>query len=362
VKHDSINGHYEVIVIGAGPIGIETAGVLNRAGISYLHLEAGAVGNSIFQWPYRTTFFSSPEWIAICGIPLQLDDQGMITGEQYLAYLRQVIEILGLSVQTHERVFSISKEGATFTVQTDRLTGNGRYTCDAVVLATGDMDRRRRLGIPGEDLPHVTHRFTNPHKWFQNDLLIIGGRNSAIEAALRSWRAGARVTLSYRQPELRDNLVISRLMLEIKLLIKNGQVNFLPATEPLSFEPGVTRLKQHDGDTIEVPNDFVLVTAGFEPDNSLYESIGVQQSVDGEVPQYHEDTMETNVAGVYVAGTTSAGNQSRYHVFITTCHQHPLKILKSLRPDFYRENRDIVQGWVGNLPDRNYPLTSGDLE
>ncbi|HKJ84509.1 MAG TPA: NAD(P)-binding domain-containing protein, partial [Spirochaetia bacterium] len=147
---------YDAILIGAGPIGIEMASVFKRAGISYLHLEAGALGETITRWPRDTQFFSSPEWIAIAGVPIQTRGQEIVTGEQYLAYLRQVVEIFDLDIRTYERVTAIAGSVGDFRVTTRDLAGaEQRYASRTVVLATGDMNSPRSIGVPGEELPHV---------------------------------------------------------------------------------------------------------------------------------------------------------------------------------------------------------------
>jgi thioredoxin reductase (NADPH) len=350
-----------VIVVGAGPIGIEVASVLKRNTVDYLHFEAGQIGQTIFGWPRNTQFFSSPEWIAVAGVPIQTVAQERITGEQYLAYLRQVVETLYLPVRTYERVTAIHKQPKGFTVETRRLDGGTAcYTCSHVVLAAGDMSHPNRLGIPGEDLPHVAHRLTDPHRYFRNRLLIVGGRNSAVEAAIRCWRAGAHVTISYRQPTIPRNNVISRLHLEVSLLFERAQVGFLPRTVPIEIRPGMIRFERSAPDSssrpeiVEHPTDFVLLCTGFRPDTSLYECAGVDLVGPNKHPAHNPDTMETNVPGLYVAGTTTAGNQGKYTVFITTCHDHATKILRHIT--------GRSSAVVGNLPRRDYELSAKDIE
>ncbi|HKK47989.1 MAG TPA: NAD(P)-binding domain-containing protein, partial [Alkalispirochaeta sp.] len=159
---------YDTILIGAGPIGIEMATVLTRAGYSYLHLEAGTVGEAIRHWPRFTRFFSSPEWISIAGIPIQSPDQSIPTGEEYLSYLRHIVETLNLQVRTYEPVMELRGKQGDFTVVTRDLAGNTHeYRAKTIILATGDLNVPRRLNVPGEDLPHVTHLWRDPHEYFQ---------------------------------------------------------------------------------------------------------------------------------------------------------------------------------------------------
>jgi thioredoxin reductase (NADPH) len=350
---------HSVALIGAGPIGIEMATVFKRADISYVHLEAGAIGETITRWPRNTHFFSSPEWIAISGMPIQTQGQEIVSGETYLAYLRTVIEQFDLRIHSYERVTAISGSKGAFTVHSRTHTGKEHtYECEHIVLATGDMNAPRMLNIPGEDLPHVTHYWRDPHLWFQKRLLIVGGRNSAVEAALRCWRAGVRVALSYQGEKLDEKRLISRLHLEIDLLIKNGQIDFYPRTRPVRLEHGVTELADLvSGARRTVENDFVYLATGFLMDQSLYNELGV--ALEGEVqsPVHDPQTMEANVPGVYVVGTAIGGNQRGYKVFITTSHEHCIRAARAILP-----GTPIPDDWVGNISNRDYPLSSKDVE
>ncbi len=357
---------YDALLVGAGPIGIEMASVLKRTGLRYLHLEAGQIGDTITRWPRNTQFFSSPEWIAIAGVPIQTAAQEIVTGEHYLAYLRQVVELFELEVRTYETVTAVRGPLGDFTTTTRDLAGEEhRYRSRAVILATGDMNRPRLIGVPGEDLPHVTHYWNDPHLYFRRRLLIVGGRNSAVEAALRCWRAGVHVAISYRGDELDEKRLISRLHLEIDLLIRNGRIEFYPLTEPQEIRPGVTVLRSlaSHGEMREVASDFVYLATGFEMDQRLYEQLGVAVEGEERRPVHDPQTMETNMPGVYVVGTAVGGNQRGYKVFITTSHEHCTKAARAIA-ERYRPDRAsaVSEEWVGNLPRRDYPLTSRDVE
>lgn len=356
---------FQAILIGAGPIGIETAAVFSRAGINYLHLEAGQIGQTITRWPRNTRFFSSPEWIAIAGMPIQSEDQAIITGEAYLAYLRQIVETRRLKINTYEEVTSVTGSLGTFTVTSRCLDGSEQtYQAERIVLATGDMNRPRLLGVPGEELPHVTHYWSDPHDYFQRRLLIVGGANSAVEAAIRCWRAGAQVAISYRGQALEERKLISRLYLEIDLLIKNGQVALYASTEVERIEPGAVMLRPTAGAVStsasslqRVDTDFVYLATGFEMDQRLYAELGVETEGEESRPVFDPRSMETNVAGVHVVGTATGGNQRGYKVFITTCHHHALAVASAIEPGV-----GLDSGWVGNIASRDYPLSSKDVE
>ena len=348
------------LLIGAGPIGLEVAAALQATGDDYLQVEAGAIGNTLTRWPPQTLFFSSPEWIAICGIPIQSDDQRRITGEEYLAYLRQVVECLSLSVRSYERVTEIKKNDdphskRQYLATSSYIGGSRQYFCNNIVLAIGDMQHPRPLGIEGEELATVSHWLKSPHHYFQRDLLIVGGRNSAFEAALRCWRAGVRVAISYRRPTLPTRGILARLKLEVGLLLAKGQIKLYAPTIPHRFAAGYTELEHPTSKKIQrVAADFVFLATGFEPDWLLYQQLEIMLAGKSRKPKLNPHTLESSCPGVYVAGTATAGNQDHYTVFITTCHDHATKIAKAITgKDYYH---------TGNVAARNFPLSQYELE
>jgi thioredoxin reductase (NADPH) len=344
----------DVAIVGAGPIGLELAAALKRAGHDYLHFEARQIGQTIFRWPSNTQFFSSPERIAIAGFPFQNVDQQKATGEAYLAYLRAIVEQLALPINTYETVLTVEPRPDGFALQTETQTGERSYRCRRVVLATGGMAGPRMLGIPGEDLPHVDHYFEDPHRYFRQRLLVVGGKNSALEAALRCWRCGADVTISYRRPGLDGQSVKPHLLSEISLLVREGRMGFLPATVPIEITPRHVVLapaqdgKPTPGEPILHPADFVLLATGFVADMRLFENAGVTLQGEQDAPVFSPETMETNVPGLYVAGTAAAGTQQRFRLFIENCHEHVAKIMAALTGRPYEP--------AATLKDRQYEV------
>lgn len=329
---------YDVIIIGAGPIGIETAIALQEIGVDYLLLEAKQIGDAFMHWPPHTHFFSTPEHVAIGGIPVQNLDQQTITGDQYLAYLRMVVEYFDLNLRVYEPVTQIKKrENGRFHLVTQKRTGQKEYDAQYVVAATGGMAGPRFLNIPGENLPHVTHYFPGPHTYFRTRVLIVGGRNSAAEAALRCWRAGAaEVALSYRRPGFEFERVKPHLSMDLLDRIKKGEIKFYPGTIPIEIKPShVTLASTSDGSTpngttIQHETDFVVLATGFKADLSLLETAGVELIGEGQAPNIDDQTLETNIAGLFVAGTAVGGTQSRFKLFISTTHDHVGKIVKAI--------------------------------
>jgi thioredoxin reductase (NADPH) len=360
----------DVAVIGAGPIGLEIAGACRRLSISALIFDGGQVAQTIYDWPEETRYFSSPERMAVAGIPMQSTHQQLGSREEYLAYLRSVVEILDLNVHVYERVTAVERADTTpgeggFTVRTERTfipESDGTYRVRKVVVATGDMAVPHRLDIPGEDLPHVDHYFKHPHHYFRQRLLVVGGRNSAVEAAIRAWRAGAQVALSYRRAELDEDHIYSRLHLEINLLIQKGRIAYYPETQPLELRPGETVLGSVEsgrvgGERTVVASDFVYLATGYEADTGVLEALGAEFEPGGNAPVFDNASMETSVPGIYLAGTAVGGNTEGYQVFVGTCHDQAVNILSHAFGI-----RDVESIITGTVKSRNYPFGRKDIE
>ncbi|MBI1371180.1 MAG: SidA/IucD/PvdA family monooxygenase [Phycisphaera sp.] len=362
----------DVIIVGAGPIGLEVAVELKRAGVNYLHFDKGTIGATMTWFPNGMTFFSSNDRIAIAGVPIQNVDQSKTGRDAYLAYLRTVAMTFDLDVRTYQEVTDITpRDGGGFDVDVRHARGVSAYRCNSVVMVTGDMHGPRTLGVPGEDLPHVTHYFRDPHLHFGQRVLIVGGKNSAVEAALRCYHAGAHVTMCYRRAAFREGSVKYWLLPELLGRIKRGEISCHYSAVPTRITPtDVTlapstplpqvgeRLGEGDGSgnaaprgeaempsndqtltpalslegrgSFDVEADAVLIMTGYVADMSMFEKLGVELRGEARTPVFDEQTMQTNVPGLYVAGTATAGTQTSYKVFIENCHIHAHRIVAAL--------------------------------
>lgn len=331
---------FQVGIIGAGPIGIELAVALRRANIEYVQIDAGQIGSTIEWYPPEMIFHSSSDRLALAGVPIQVPNQQKLTREEYLAYLRSLVIQFGLEIRTYEKVVNAHRlPSGSYELVTQALSGERRYRVDSVVLAIGAFHAPRLLDIPGEDLPHVSHYFGDPHKYFARKLLVVGGRNSAVESAVRCQRAGADVTVSYRRSDFDATVVKFWLLPEIRAMIRDERIRFLPRTLPVDIRRGTVVLAQTNesgeiltqGKTEEIEADFVLLMTGYRQDPTLFEMFGVQMEGIDRHPVYDPETMETNVPGVYVAGTAVAGTPPRkVSVIVETCHVHVPKIVGAI--------------------------------
>jgi thioredoxin reductase (NADPH) len=323
-----------VAIVGAGPIGIELAVAFQQAGIDYVHFDAGQIGSTIAWYPPEMLFHSSADRLSLAGVPIQVPNQQKITREEYLAYLRAVVLQFGLRIRTYERVTGAERLSAGgFELRASAIDGEHRYRVDRVVLAIGAMHAPRMLGIPGEELPHVSHYFGDPHAYFARKLLVVGGRNSAVEAAVRCQRAAADVTLSYRRDDLDPASVKFWLLPEVRAMIRDERVRFLPRTFPLEIRNGTVLLGHTGSDAVdEIAADFVLLMTGYRQEPQLFEMFGVAMHGDDRQPVYDPETMETNAKGVFVAGTAVAGTPPRkVTVIVETCHVHVPRIVAALQ-------------------------------
>ena len=338
----------DVAIVGGGPIGLELAVAAAREGLSYTVFEAGQIGHTISWWAPQTRWFSGNERIAIAGVPLESADQSKSTREQYLAYLRAIVRQFDLDVRTFSKVVSVEGDAAQgFTLAVQNHLRLDRVMAKAVVLAVGGTDYPKRLGTPGEDLSHVDSYFREPHRYFGRRVLIIGGRNSAVEAAIRATAAGADVAISYRGPHLPRQSIKYWLLPEIEGMIRGGRVRGYFGTVPVHITPAPVRLRrlaeievspdmqsadQQSQTEWDVLADDVLSLIGYEQDKTLLRQCGIELIGQTQRPSFDETTMMTNVPGIYVAGTAIAGTQSsRYRVFVENCHDHVARIIRSLR-------------------------------
>lgn len=323
----------DVAIVGAGPIGLEVGVVLQRAGFSVHIFDRGPVGATIVRtFPPQTRFFTSPERLAIRGYQVQAVNQEKVTGEEFLSFLRTVAAREEIPISTFTSVDAVSGQDGDFTLATRHPSGaEQQVRARKIVFATGGTDRSRRLGVPGEDLPHVSSILADPHRYFQRRVAVVGGRNSAAESALRLYRVGAEVTLIHRRPDLHDRVKFW-IRPEVEALMSEGLIKRVMPAEVVEIGHGRLRVRYIDtGVSDEVLVDDVLCQIGFVQDQTLLSGAGIDFDESEQAAPIHDPlTMESNLPGVFVVGTATAGTQGGFGVFIENCHQHADRVLASL--------------------------------
>ena len=324
----------DVLIVGAGPSGLATAIAAKQEGLDYLIVEKGMLVHGIYNFPMHMVFFTTPELLEIGGLPL-VTPYDKPTRLEALRYYRRVVDTYDLQISYHEKVIGIEKEGDTFIVTTERARGARRvHEARAVVLAIGYYDNPNYLNIPGEDLPHVNHYFTDPHPYYQQRVVIVGGKNSAAEAALELFRAGAHVTLVHRHATLGDTIKYW-VRPDIENRIKEGSIAARFGTNVLEItSTGV--IVERDGKREELPAEGVFLMTGYHPDADLMRRAGIRCDDVTLVPEMNPETFETNVPNLFLAGGCVAGRNTGW-IFIENGRFHGGRIVKllsgRLRPD-----------------------------
>ena len=299
--------HESAVIAGAGPIGLACAISARRRGLDPLVLDAGAVAESIVRYPVGMTFFTTPERLEIGGHPLVCAG-AKATREEALKYYRGVVRAEGLRVRPYARLVGAERAGGRIACEIDTRLGRESISCDRLVLATGYFDHPNALDVPGEALPHVHHYFDEAHRSFNQDVVVIGGKNSAVEAALQLFRAGARTTLVYRGAEL-PRSVKYWLAPDFLNRVKAGEIAARVKAEVVEITPLHVRIRCADGTVEDLPADRVYALTGFHPDFDLFTRIGISFDADTGRPALDPATLETSVPGVHMAGSVTAGRK-----------------------------------------------------
>ncbi len=324
----------DIIVIRGGPVGLATAIAAKQAGLDCVVIEKGALVNSIFHFPVNMVFFTTPELLEIGGLPF-VTPHDKPTRFEARNYYRRVVETFDLEIAFEEEVTAVSPDeiGSSrergLTVETrstrgERQVRHGR----SVVLATGCYDCPNLMGVPGEDLPHVSHYYTEPHGFYRKQVLVVGGKNSAAELALDLYRAGAAVTLVHRQGRLADSIKYW-VKPDIENRIREGSIEARFDTRLVEIRP-TSVLLESSGTSDELPADAVFLMTGYVADTDLLERAGVHFDDTTFVPQFDATTFESNVPGLFLAGAVQSGRQ-RGEIFIENGRFHGQQVVNVIR-------------------------------
>jgi len=319
----------DLIVVGAGPAGLATAIAAHEASLDCEIVEKGVLVNSVFHFPRGMIFFTTPELLEIGGLPF-VTPYEKPTQVEALRYYRRVSDTYDLRISLGEEVLGIeAKPPGAFTVRT-RLGSGGKASREArsVVIATGYYDHPNRLGIPGEDLPHVSHYYTEAHAFYRKKVVVVGGKNSAAIAALDLYRAGAEVTLVHRRSALGESIKYW-IRPDIENRIKEGSIAARFETHLCEIRPHEVLVEQA-GVCETLATDFVFLMTGYHIEKEFLEAAGVCVNGDTLVPEHDPQTLETNVPGLFVAGAVVAGAQTS-RIFIENGRFHGEAIVRALR-------------------------------
>ena len=318
---------YDLICIGAGPTGLACAIEAKRAGMRPLVIDKGYLCNSIFHYPVNMVFFTTPELLEIGDIPLTSPAEKP-TRSEALKYYRKCAEHYDLELRLGHLVEKVEGSDGKFSVHTRDDQGNpAQFAGKKIAVATGYYDLPNRMNIPGEDLPHVSHYYTEPHAFWRQKVVVIGGKNSAAEAALDLYRNGAHVTLIHRKAEL-GSTIKYWVRPDIENRIKAGQIRALFETEVKRIEEGRVIVSNSSGESV-VPAYQVFALTGYHPDFQFLKSLGIALDPQTNKPSMNAQTHESNVPGIYVAGVVIGGNHTS-EIFIENGRFHGKQIVAAL--------------------------------
>ena len=317
------NNTLDLVIIGAGPIGLACGIEAAKAGLSYIIIEKGCLVNSLYNYPVNMTFFSTSERLEIGGIPFASINPKPRRAEA-LEYYRRVTLHFNLNVRLFEAVLSVKKTDDTFTVKSAKHT----YLAKNVVIATGFYDIPAYLNIPGENLPKVYHYYHDPHYFAMQKVAVIGSSNSSVDVALETYRKGAEVTMIVRGDGIGKN-VKYWVRPDIENRIAEGSIKAYFNSEITEIRPHEIELSTPEG-KITLENNFVLAMTGYRPNFSFLKEVGIECSLDeNQLPVYNQDTMETNIPGIYMAGVV-CGGMNTHTLFIENSREHAVKIIQHI--------------------------------
>lgn len=313
---------YDLIIIGGGPIGLNCALEAEKAGLTYLIIEKGTIVNSLYNYPLYMTFFSTADKLQIADIPF-ISTAPKPGRQEALEYYQGITRQRHLNIKLYEEVLNIAKD-MLFFVETNK----SNYQAKNVVIATGFYDFPNMLNIKGEDLPKVKHYYTEPYPYAKQKIVVIGSSNSAVDAALETYRKGAEVTMIIRNSEFSKS-VKYWVKPDVENRIKEKSITAHFNSEVLEIKANTVIFKDENGTTQEIENDFVLAMTGYLPDFKFLQNSGIKLQGDCLNPFYNEETMETNVPNLYLAGVVCGGKDTHLW-FIENSRIHAELIVKSI--------------------------------
>ncbi|AWV99903.1 YpdA family putative bacillithiol disulfide reductase [Arcticibacterium luteifluviistationis] len=313
----------DIIIVGAGPIGLACGIEAKKNGLSYVIIEKGALVNSLYNYPLNMTFFSTSERLEIGNVPF-MTVNSKPTRTEALEYYRRVTSQWSLNVKLFESVENIKANGDEYIVKTSK----SEYKSSNVIICTGFYDIPHLMDVPGEDLPKVTHYYKDPNFYAFQKVLVVGASNSAVDAAMETWRKGADVTIVVREKEIGQR-VKYWVKPDIENRIKEGSIKAYFSSSIDSITDNTVSIKTPEG-IKTIDNDWVIAMTGYQPNLAFLEKIGINLSKDKIMkPEYSETSMETNMPNVYLAGVV-CGGMNTHSLFIENSRVHAEQIVQSI--------------------------------
>ncbi len=320
-----MNETLDIVIVGAGPTGLACGIEAVQHRLRVLVVEKGVLVNSIYNYPSTMTFFTTRERLEIGNLPFPSLNTKPHRAEA-LEYYRRAADFYHLPIHFEERVLGIGGRDGEFRVETATSAGRrSEYQAKKTIIATGYYDLPNLMEIPGEDLPHVSHYYTDPHPFFRRKVAVIGAANSAAVAALDLWRHGADVTVIYRDPTLSSHIKYW-IRPDIENRIKEGSIRALPECVVKEISVGALCVQRKNGETLRLENDYVFALTGYHPDFKFLRDIGVEIDSKTQRPHCNSETLESNVPGIYLAGVIIAGMDTN-EIFIENGRFHGRQIL-----------------------------------
>ncbi|MBX0356195.1 YpdA family putative bacillithiol disulfide reductase [Halobacillus sp. Nhm2S1] len=317
----------KVIIIGGGPCGMSAAIELQKEGIEPLIIEKGNIVNSIYHYPTHQTFFSSSEKLEIGNIPFITERQKPVRNEA-LAYYRAVAGREDLRVNTYEKVTQVEQDDHGFVIHSEIAGGETKsYHANQIVIATGYYDQPNYMNVKGEELPKVMHYFKEGHPYYKKNIVIVGGKNSAADAALELEKSGAHITVLYRGEDYSKSIK-PWILPQFEALVRKGIIDMEFCANVKEITKDEVVYECH-GEEKRIKNDFVFAMTGYRPDHAFLTKMGVEMDEETGRPTFDEDTMETNIQGIYIAGVIAAGYNNN-EIFIENGRHHGGKIAKAI--------------------------------
>lgn len=313
----------DVLIIGSGPIGLNCALEARKNNLSYLIIEKGTIVNSLYNYPLYMRFFSTAEKLEIDEIPF-ISTAPKPGRQEALEYYQGIARQKNININLYEKVEKISKNNDIFTVETSKAN----YFAKNVIISTGFYDIPNLMNIPGENLPKVKHYYTEPYPYAKQKIVVVGSSNSAVDAALETYRKGAEVTMIIRHSEI-SNSVKYWVKPDIENRIAEGTITAHFNAEMIEIKENSIIFKDKNGKIQEIENDFVLAMTGYLPDFNFLQKTGIDLQGDNLKPYYNEETMETNIKNLYLAGVVCGGKDTHLW-FIENSRIHAEMIVKNI--------------------------------